>query len=117
MTAKIIINWETVDDLCEIQCTGKEIAAVLRVGYNTLERACKAEHKQGLGEYIDQKSEGGKASLRRMQWKAAQKGNPTMLIWLGKQILDQKDKSEVTGKDGAPAFGQITICAGEKPKS
>jgi hypothetical protein len=29
-------------------------------------------------------------------------GNPTMLIWLGKQYLDQKDKNELTGKDGGP---------------
>ena len=30
-----------------------------------------------------------------MQWKAADKGNVTMLIWLGKQILGQAEKSEV----------------------
>jgi hypothetical protein len=30
-----------------------------------------------------------------MQWQAAEKGNSTMLVWLGKQYLNQKDKSEV----------------------
>jgi len=30
-----------------------------------------------------------------MQWKSAEKGNVTMQIWLGKQILGQADKSEV----------------------
>ena len=34
-------------------------------------------------------------SLRARQVKVAMEGNPTMLIWLGKQLLDQKDKSEV----------------------
>ena len=30
-----------------------------------------------------------------MQWKAADKGNVAMLIWLGKQVLGQTEKSEV----------------------
>jgi hypothetical protein len=39
----------------------------------------------------------GRMSLRRKQWKAAEDGNTTMLVWLGKQYLGQSDKSEVTG--------------------
>lgn len=37
----------------------------------------------------------GKASLRRMQFKSAEDGNVTMQIWLGKQMLGQRDKSEI----------------------
>lgn len=46
----------------------------------------------------------GKAGIRTAQMRAALKGNPTMLIWLGKQELDQKDVARVeqTGKNGAP---------------
>jgi len=43
-------------------------------------------------DYIAQKKLGGKASLRRNQWKLAQDGNATMLVWLGKNMLDQTDK-------------------------
>ena len=39
--------------------------------------------------------ESGRASLRRMQYVAAKKGNATMQIWLGKQYLGQKDKQEI----------------------
>ena len=39
-----------------------------------------------------------KASLRRMQYKAAEGGNVTAQIWLGKQILGQKDKLEHSGE-------------------
>ncbi len=35
-------------------------------------------------------SEGGKSSLRRLQYKHAQR-NPAMCIWLGKNWLGQKD--------------------------
>ena len=31
-----------------------------------------------------------------MQWKAAERGNTSMLIWLGKQILGQSDKQEIS---------------------
>jgi hypothetical protein len=35
-----------------------------------------------------------RASLRRWQLESAKKGNVAMLIWLGKQILQQTDKIE-----------------------
>ena len=48
------------------------------------------------GETFDtirnQKAEGGKVSLRRAQIKLAESGNATMLIWLGKQLLNQRDE-------------------------
>jgi hypothetical protein len=52
----------------------------------------------------------GKASLRRTQIAVAQQGNPTMLIWLGKQMLNQKDKiaEEVSGPEGKPLVERIT---------
>lgn len=96
------IDYDTVDKLCHIQCTGEEIASVLGIDYDTLQRAVKRDHKVNFAEYFKQKANGGRASLRRMQWKAAESGNTTMLIWLGKQMLGQTDKqqTELTGKDG-----------------
>jgi hypothetical protein len=37
----------------------------------------------------------GKASLRSKQYELAMDGDKTMLVWLGKNRLDQRDKSEV----------------------
>ena len=37
-----------------------------------------------------------KLELRKFQWKAASQGNVTMLIWLGKQELDQADQHDIT---------------------
>lgn len=39
------------------------------------------------------KSQVGKSSLRRAQWKLAEK-NASMAIWLGKQYLGQRDEPE-----------------------
>ena len=99
---EIVIDWPVVDTLCKIQCTGEEIASVLDIDYDTLQSACKREKGCKFSDYIGQKKLGGKASLRRSQWKLAKDGNATMLIWLGKNMLDQKDKSEITGPDGGP---------------
>jgi DNA-binding CsgD family transcriptional regulator len=37
-----------------------------------------------------------KKKLRKAQLKLALEGNATMLVWLGKQMLGQSDKQEVT---------------------
>jgi len=97
-----IIDWEKVDSMCKIQCTGEEIASVLDIDYDTLATACKREKKVPFSDYIGQKKLGGKASLRRNQWKLAQDGNATMLVWLGKNYLDQTDKREITEKEAKP---------------
>lgn len=51
----------------------------------------------------------GKGRLRDWQLKAAQSGNVVMLIWLGKQYLNQSDKQELTGKDGKDIVTDVKI--------
>ena len=97
----VIIDWETVDQLCELQCIGEEIAAGLGCDYDTLAKNVKDKYGCSCSDYIRQKAQGGKASLRRSQWNLAKDGNATMLIWLGKQYLEQSDKQEINhDKDG-----------------
>lgn len=92
-------QWSMIDNMCRIQCTGEEIASVLGCDYDTF--AARVVEKTGAkcSEYIKQRAMSGNASLRREQFELAKKGNPTMLIWLGKQYLGQKDQthSEITG--------------------
>lgn len=89
-------QWASVDYMCMIHCTGEEIAGVLGMDYDTLNRNCKETKGMYISEYIKEKQNGGKMSLRRAQWKAAENGNVTMQIWLGKQWLNQTDKQEVS---------------------
>jgi len=95
-------DWRQIIDMCQIHCTGEEIASVLGISYDTLARRIKDASGLGFAEYYAQKSAGGKNSLRRTQWKLAQNGNATMLIWLGKQWLGQKDKQEISGDKDSP---------------
>ena len=49
-------------------------------------------------EIWEMKSSLGKISLRRIQFKQAET-NPSMAIWLGKQILGQTDQVETIVND------------------
>ncbi len=89
---KIDIDYEAVEKLSNIQCTQEEIANFLEVSVRTLQRDeefCRI-YKKG--------QDTGKMSLRRYQWKLAEK-NTAMAIWLGKQYLGQTDKVETTFKE------------------
>ena len=91
---RIEIDYDAVEKLANLQCTQAEIAAWLGCSVDTLlrdEKFCEI-YKSGL--------ENGKMSLRRHQWRALEEGNTTMLVWLGKQYLGQREKNELTGADG-----------------
>jgi len=96
------IDWDMAEKLCSIHCTGEEIASILGVSYDTLQRRCQEEYKFGFADYYKKASANGKMSLRRKQYEVAMKGNTSMLIWLGKNILGQRDHVENEIKDLPP---------------
>ena len=113
---KIEINWEQVNQMCGIQCTGEEIASVLGVSYDTLQRRCEEEHNMGFAEYFRLKGAAGKASLRRKQYQTAMDGNVTMLIWLGKTWLNQADRIDHLSSDASMSSPKtIRLIAKEVP--
>lgn len=90
-----------------MQCTLEEICAWFECSEDTIERAVKREKGKSFADYFKEKRVAGLVSLRRAQMRAAIKGNPTMLIWLGKQLLGQKEKHEV--EHSGPSKGPITL--------
>lgn len=86
------------ENLCFIQCTKGEICSVLEVDDETLNRMIKDEYNASFSEIYKRYSDGGKSSLRRMQFKLAER-NATMCIWLGKQYLGQRDIIENINND------------------
>jgi hypothetical protein len=69
-----------------------EIAAVLEVSAATVDRAARTPEFQEAYERGRAKC---RYTLRRMQVELAKSGNATMQIWLGKQILGQRDNVHV----------------------
>lgn len=89
------IDKKIFENLCAIQATLVEIANIFACSEDTIQRFCKREYKMSFSEAFEKFSANGKVSLRRIQFKAAEAGNVTMQIWLGKQYLGQTDKQEM----------------------
>jgi hypothetical protein len=103
---KLDLNPELIEDLAGIGCTMIEIAKICKCSVDTLER--------NFADVIEKGREEMKMSLRRKQLKVANEGSKdkesasvTMLIWLGKQYLGQRDKHEVSGPDGGPIQHEV----------
>jgi len=92
----IEIDEQQVENLAAIGCTQVEIGAVVGCSVDTLHRR--------FADVIKRGNERMKASLRRWQYERAKGGSVAMLIWLGKNYLEQTDvlRQETTGKDGGP---------------
>jgi len=78
-----------IEKLASFGLTNKEIAEALGYDENTLKRNFEIFLTKGKANL--------KQRLKRKQIQIALGGNVSMLIWLGKQYLEQKDKMEESG--------------------
>lgn len=89
------IDKKQFENLCALQCTKEEICGFFEISEKTLNSWCKRTYKAGFSLVFQQKRGKGKISLRRSQFRLAEK-SANMAIWLGKQYLNQKDQIEDT---------------------
>lgn len=82
-----------IENMARIMCTDEEIADVLGCSRDLF---YTKENENLFRQAIEKGRATGKQSLRRKQYEVAMKGNSSMLIWLGKQWLNQTDKVEAT---------------------
>ena len=87
------IDQKAFESLCGLQCTKEEICGFFDLTDKTLENWCRRTYKAGFSEVFRQKRGLGKISLRRHQWRLAEK-NAAMAIWLGINYLGQKEEPE-----------------------
>lgn len=80
----------TFEGLCKIQCTKDEIASVMQIHPETIDRLVLDHFGIDYPTAYKKFAGAGKASLRRTQFELA-KRNAAMAIWLGKQYLGQRD--------------------------
>lgn len=80
-----------IEQLGQLQCTYDEVAAFFSVDVRTVKRWMQ---KPPIREAFTKGQSKGRMSLRRAQFQAALAGDRTMLVWLGKQLLGQKDVVE-----------------------
>ena len=85
---KYDIDEKQVEKLAALGCTNTEIASFFGCEDSLISKSYSRNVTKG--------KEKGKIRLRQMQWRSAEKGSVPMQIWLGKQVLGQTDKQEVT---------------------
>jgi hypothetical protein len=88
------IDQKQFENLCGLQCTRKEICDWFDISEKTLDKWCNETYGMSFSLVFEQKREKGKISLRRAQFRLAEK-NATMAIWLGKQYLGQRDVQSI----------------------
>lgn len=79
---KIVIPDE-VELMASLGCPDREIAEYFGVNEDTL--------RYNFKNYLLNGKQNLRSGLRKAQLRVALEGNPTMLIWLGKQLLSQSD--------------------------
>lgn len=84
------IIFEQVIYWINLQATQEEVAGSFRVSVETLNARLKEHFGMNFSELIKRVDGEAKLSLRRFQFKQAEK-NSTMAIWLGKIWLGQKE--------------------------
>lgn len=102
------IDNKIFENLCGLQCTLEEIAGVFDCSLDTIERWCKREYGESFAEVYKKHSAKGKMSLRRTQFKLAEK-SAAMAIFLGKNYLGQKDNIIETDEQTLQAVGEALV--------
>lgn len=94
------IDLVELEKLCTLQCTDEEIAAWFGVSTRTIETRRKQSAE--FAEVMNRGRVKGRVSVRRAQMKLLESGNSSMGIWLGKQLLGQRDVTpiELSGPNG-----------------
>ena len=90
---KIIVPPEEVEHFASLGCTDREIANYFDVSESTL--------RYNFSAFLTKGRHRLKTTLRQAQLRVALDGNATMLIWLGKNILQQNDNG-TTSDDVRP---------------
>lgn len=80
---KIVVPPEEVEHQASLGCSDREIAQYFGVAESTL--------RYNFSEYLIKGRHQLKVTLRQAQLRTALEGNATLLIWLGKNILQQTD--------------------------
>lgn len=93
---RIEFDWRLFDKLCQLPSviSQEEICDIMGLSHDTIERRIKQKcgKKTRFAEYRKQKQSRFRSTLLAKQIETAMSGNVSMLIWLGKNYLGQRDE-------------------------
>jgi hypothetical protein len=91
----LAIDWDTVGKMLEAGAMSVEVAAYIGIDTATLYRRCQQDLSVNFETFKQQKLAKGDVGLRAKQYQVAMSGDKAMLIWLGKQRLNQAEISKI----------------------
>lgn len=100
------IDQTQFENLCGLQCTLQEIAGWFNCSEDTVERWCKRTYEENFAETYKKHSAKGKMSLRRAQFRLAEK-SAAMAIFLGKNYLGQSDHVVIEDRSALDRLDEI----------
>ena len=100
------IDQTQFEKLCGLQCTKEEIAGWFDCSEDTIENWCHKTYDESFSAVFSKKREAGKISLRRSQWRLAEKC-AAMAIFLGKNYLGQSDHVVIEDRSALDKLDEI----------
>jgi hypothetical protein len=88
------IDWKTLDNILQFGARLIDCSDILDLSDDVIQARIKEKFNCTFTEYRERKMSKMRMKLLQKQYDVAMKGNVSMLIWLGKQHLNQKDKHE-----------------------
>lgn len=82
----LFLTPEQIELMASIGCTDAEIGAIAGCSRENIQKRFRKELDVGRAKL--------RQGLRKRQVERALEGSDTMLIWLGKQYLEQRDRSD-----------------------
>jgi hypothetical protein len=88
------IDWEKAAYFAETGASGSEIASYFDMHPDTFYSRIQSDLGEGYTSFAARNRKKAYIKLRNKQQEVALEGNTTMLIWLGKQYLEQSEKQD-----------------------
>ena len=101
MSAKVQVDWRTLDALLQFKVTLEHCADYLGITTDAIQRRCKEEKGMTFSEYHQLKLQRTATKLQQKAIEMALAGNTTMMIFALKNLANWSDKLEntITSKD------------------
>lgn len=91
---EIFLDMDQIRSYMQAGCSAPSIAGFLKIDRKTLYKKVEEKWGKSFGECLDDFKDEGRDLLKFAQFKKALDGNVPLLIWLGKQLLGQRENHQ-----------------------
>ncbi len=91
---EVELDWTRLDQYLELGARCLDCSEFLGVSEDKIQKDIRKKHNMTFSEYREKKLSKMRMKLLQKQFDVAMQGNVSMLIWLGKNLLNQSDKIE-----------------------